>query len=203
MPITRASGTFVVQVASLPPYGNDRCALGRNVMSAASLASNYTNRTQDGGGTPSGVPDDLAKQLAQWIPTEALTVYAALLGVLGGTLSKWQSVWLLVGCAVFDILLVWYLTVLKTSKAQTLAQASQPLWSAFRTTKPIGEALLSCLAFVFWVSALPGSAASHLPGWQAAYGSAAVIAAAALVPMLAKAAGILPPPPPPPAAAAA
>jgi hypothetical protein len=164
-------------------------------MSAASLASNYVARAPSAGGEAGpSVPDGLAKQLAQWIPTEALTVYVALAGILGRLLTVPQSAWLLVGCALFDVVLVWYLAVLKTSRAQKLANAGEPLWSVFLGTRPYGEMLLSCIAFVVWVSALPNSLAAHIDEWKPEYGSALVVAFAALIPILAKIAGIAAPP---------
>jgi hypothetical protein len=164
-------------------------------MSAASLASSYTARQlASADGTPPNVPDGLAKQLSQWIPTEALTVYAALLGILGGMLSMRTAGWLLAGCVLLDVVLVWFLAVLKTAKGHALASSGKPLWTAFRATRPYGEMLLSAIAFVLWVSALPGAFVTHLDGWKPEYGSALVVAAAVLVPLVAKIAGVIAPP---------
>ena len=156
-------------------------------MSAASLATNYTKRTRKApaDATAKSVP----KQLAQWIPTEALTAYAALVGLFGATLTGAQAFSLLGAGLLLDVALVWYLAVLATEEGKKDQAAGRPLWKLFWQHKPVVEILLSAAAFALWIGALPGSYTSHIPNWQPQIGSALVVLATIVIPALAVVAG--------------
>jgi hypothetical protein len=180
-------------------------------VSLAGMANNYVLRTSDKGGKTShkslgsrgtpppaqtlpNVPQGYANQLIRWIPTEALSLYAALGAVVASdsNLSLARSLIIFGVSGVVGIIYVWATAVFKKA-AELKIPATRSLWSLFWQRKPVFEIVMATAAFTLWISALPDSWPTHISGWKQQFGAAGVVLAALLIPVVARTSGKTPP----------
>ena len=182
-------------------------------MSLASLGSNYALRTVAApspavaGGRaavapgvpappgalaaqPSGVPQNTIDALERWIPAETITLYAAIISLRNTSLSKNQAGGVLAICLVVNIATVWSIAVHRA--VQTLNPGSN-WFSQFPNHVPWWEIILSSVALVAWISAIPGPWPQHLSFWDQWLGGAAIIVTAVVIGFLTTQLNLSPP----------
>lgn len=177
-------------------------------MSLAGLANNYVLRTS---GKPEGqnpslgpkrtpnkaadtlpnVPQGFSNQLVRWIPTEALSVYAAIAALVGAKLTMHESLAIYGVAAVIGLLYLWAAAVLKVAAAHGIPE-NKSKWGLFFKYVPRFELVMGTIAFTLWISALPDSWPTHLSWWHEWLGAVGVILAAAVIPLIARISGKTP-----------
>jgi hypothetical protein len=176
-------------------------------MSLASLGSNYALRTvappppaaavapaapATGAppAAPAGVPQNTIDALVRWIPAETITLYAAIVALTNTSLSKNQAGGVLIICLIVNIASVWSLAVHKAVQTVTPGSTWLP---QFRDHIPVWEIILSSVALVAWISAIPGSWPQQLSFWDQWLGGVAIILTAVVIGFIASLFNLSPP----------
>ncbi len=124
--------------------------------------------TQSGGVVPAGTPKPL-EELARYIPTEAVTMYLALLGVVGVTSGSFTGRW--IAFAIFAIatpLMVWLDWEIKARSAPSVDRDKRRRFLVF-------NAAAALLAFAALGFALPASPFSQFHWYDPKWGGFAAL----------------------------
>lgn len=133
--------------------------------------------------------DTALNKVANFIPSEVITVYVALWGLV--TPESSAAKWTVFGVGLALVPIVFVLTYMIGRRKVAVESDGQAPGRSLKVSLPL--LVFGVVAFVAWVAAMPGNPFTQFGGQALKFGGGAVIVLGMLLPMAAEALGLAKP----------